>query len=61
LGGILIGWKVSVPHLFLFAAIPMVVGLICSIGIARFCQTRLGGVHLDDVSQRISAERTRRL
>jgi hypothetical protein len=39
-----------VPHLFLFAAIPMVVGLICSVGIARFCQTRLGGMHLDDVS-----------
>ena len=60
LGGILIGSRVSLPHLFLFAAIPMVAGLICSIGIARLCQTRLGGVNLDDVSQRISAERTRR-
>ena len=60
LGGILIGLKVSVPHLFLFAAIPMAVGSICSIGIARLCQTRLGGVNLDDVSQRISTERTRR-
>jgi len=58
LGGILIGLRVSLPHLFLFAAIPMVAGLICSIGVARLCQTRLGGVNLDDVSQRISAERT---
>jgi AAHS family 4-hydroxybenzoate transporter-like MFS transporter len=59
LGGILVGLKVSLPHLFLFAAFPMVVGLICSIGAARLCQTRLGGVHLDAVSQRISAENTR--
>jgi MFS transporter, AAHS family, 4-hydroxybenzoate transporter len=58
LGGILIGMKVSLPHLFLIATIPMVLGLICSIGIARFCHTKLGGVHLDDVAQRISATPT---
>jgi MFS transporter, AAHS family, 4-hydroxybenzoate transporter len=51
-GGTLIGLKVSLPHLFLFAAIPMVVGLLCSLGIARFFQMRLGGVHLDAVAQR---------
>jgi len=57
-GGILIGMKVSLPHLFLFAAIPMVVGFIASSSMARLCQTRLGGVQIDDAPQRISAERS---
>jgi MFS transporter, AAHS family, 4-hydroxybenzoate transporter len=59
LGGILVGMKVSLPHLFLFAAVPMMVGLSCSLGVARLCQTRLGGVRLDDVSQRIALESTK--
>jgi AAHS family 4-hydroxybenzoate transporter-like MFS transporter len=54
LGGMLVGLKVSLPRLFLFAAVPMVIGLIASIIVARLCYSRLGGLHLDDVSQRIS-------
>jgi MFS transporter, AAHS family, 4-hydroxybenzoate transporter len=56
LGGILIGMKVSLPRLFLFAAVPMVIGFICSLGAARLSYTRLGGVQLDDVSQRIAGD-----
>jgi MFS transporter, AAHS family, 4-hydroxybenzoate transporter len=58
-GGMLIGMKVSLAHLFLFAAVPMLVGFMCSISAARLSQTRLGGVQLDDVSQRISGGTTR--
>jgi AAHS family 4-hydroxybenzoate transporter-like MFS transporter len=54
LGGILIGMKVTLPHLFLFAAIPMVIGFICSMSAARLSYTRLGALQLDDVSQRVS-------
>jgi MFS transporter, AAHS family, 4-hydroxybenzoate transporter len=53
-GGVLVGRKVSLPHLFLFAAVPMVVGFICSISAARLSHTRLGSLKLDDLSQRMS-------
>jgi AAHS family 4-hydroxybenzoate transporter-like MFS transporter len=53
-GGVLVGLNVSLPRLFLFAAIPMLVGFLCSLSAARLSHTKLGGVHLDDVSQRIS-------
>lgn len=56
LGGFLIGRKVSLPHLFMFAAIPMLIGLMASISIARLCQSRLGGVQLGDASERLAAE-----
>jgi len=56
LGGFLIGRKVSLPHLFMFAALPMLIGLMASISIARLCRSRLGGVQLGDASERLAAE-----
>ena len=49
IGGLLIGMKLPLQQLFLLAAAPMLIGLIASIGVARLCYTRLGGLHLDDV------------
>jgi hypothetical protein len=46
--------KVPLPHLFLFAALPMLIGFIGSICAARLSSTKLGGVQIDDVSQRIA-------
>jgi AAHS family 4-hydroxybenzoate transporter-like MFS transporter len=48
-GGALIGLKLPLQQLFLWAAAPMVVGLLASIGVARLCYQRLGGLHLDDL------------
>jgi AAHS family 4-hydroxybenzoate transporter-like MFS transporter len=59
LGGMLIGMKVSPAHLFVFAAIPMGVGFMCSIAAARLSYARLGGVQLDDVPQRLSDDAAR--
>jgi AAHS family 4-hydroxybenzoate transporter-like MFS transporter len=56
LGGMLIGMRVSLAHLFLFAAVPMVVGFVGSTIAARLAHARLGVTRLDDVSQRISAD-----
>jgi MFS transporter, AAHS family, 4-hydroxybenzoate transporter len=53
-GGLLIGLRVPARQLFVFAAIPMVAGLIASICVARLCFQRLGGVHLDEVAQSVS-------
>jgi len=52
LGGILIGRKIPLPHLFAFAAIPMAAGLLAAGGIARLCRIKLGSVRLDEVPQR---------
>lgn len=49
LGGALIGMKLPLPQLFLWAALPMFVGLLASLGVARLCYRRLGGLHLDDL------------
>jgi len=49
IGGVLIGMKLPPQQLFLLAAAPMVAGLIASIGVARLCYQRLGGLHLDDL------------
>jgi AAHS family 4-hydroxybenzoate transporter-like MFS transporter len=49
IGGLLIGMKLPLQQLFLLAAAPMVIGLIASVGVARLCYTRLGGLHLDDL------------
>jgi MFS family permease len=49
IGGVLIGMKLPLQQLFLLAAAPMVAGLIASIGVARLCYQRLGGLHLDDL------------
>jgi AAHS family 4-hydroxybenzoate transporter-like MFS transporter len=49
-GGALIGLKVPAQQFFLIAAVPMLAGLIASIGIARLCRSRLGGVRLDGMA-----------
>ncbi len=53
-GGLLIGMKVPARQLFVLAAIPMVAGLIASIRVAKLCYQRLGGVHLDEVTETVS-------
>ncbi|MGO9948476.1 MAG: MFS transporter [Steroidobacteraceae bacterium] len=53
-GGLLIGMRIPARQLFVLAAIPMVAGLIASICIAKLCYRRLGGVHLDEVTQTVS-------
>ena len=49
IGGVLIGMKLPLQRLFLLATVPMLVGLIASIGVAYLCYRRLGGLHLDDI------------
>jgi AAHS family 4-hydroxybenzoate transporter-like MFS transporter len=49
LGGALIGMKLPLQQLFLWAALPMLVGFLASLGVARLCYQRLGGLHLDDL------------
>jgi MFS transporter, AAHS family, 4-hydroxybenzoate transporter len=53
-GGMLIGLKVSPQQFFLLAAVPMGAGLIASVSIAGLCHKRLGGVHLDEMAERVS-------
>jgi AAHS family 4-hydroxybenzoate transporter-like MFS transporter len=53
-GGLLIGMKVPARQLFVLAAIPMVAGFIASICVARLCFQKLGGIHLDEVTQIVS-------
>jgi AAHS family 4-hydroxybenzoate transporter-like MFS transporter len=50
LGGLLIGLKVPPSRLFIFAAVPMVVGLIASVVIARLRYAKVGSIALDDNS-----------
>jgi MFS family permease len=53
-GGTLIGMNLPLHRLFLIAAVPMVVGFIASIAVARLCYKRLGGMHLDDMPEILS-------
>jgi len=48
-GGVLIGLKLPLGQLFFWAAVPMVAGLLASLGVAVLCRKRLGGLHLDDL------------
>jgi AAHS family 4-hydroxybenzoate transporter-like MFS transporter len=58
LGGLLVGLKVPPQQFFLLAAVPMMVGLIASIGVARLCYQRLGTIHLNEMTQTASPETT---
>jgi AAHS family 4-hydroxybenzoate transporter-like MFS transporter len=58
-GGLFVGMKVPAQQFFVFAAMPMVAGLIASICVARLCYRRLGGVHLDEIAQSGGEERYR--
>jgi len=51
LGGVLIGMRLPLPQLFLLASLPLAAGLIASAIIARLCHGRLGGLHIDDMTQ----------
>ena len=60
-GGLLVGMKVPPQQIFVFAAVPMVAGLIASICVVTLCYQRLGGVHLDEMTQTISSKTTAKL
>jgi MFS transporter, AAHS family, 4-hydroxybenzoate transporter len=51
LGGLLVSLKVPPQRFFLFAAVPMVAGLIASAGVGRLCYQRLGSLHLDEMAE----------
>jgi AAHS family 4-hydroxybenzoate transporter-like MFS transporter len=57
-GGLLMGMKVPARQLFVLAAIPMVAGLIASIYVVRHCYQKLGGIHLDEMTQTVSPKTT---
>jgi AAHS family 4-hydroxybenzoate transporter-like MFS transporter len=48
-GGLFIGRHVPAQQFFLFAALPMLVGLIAAACIARLSYRELGGIHLDEL------------
>jgi AAHS family 4-hydroxybenzoate transporter-like MFS transporter len=50
IGGLLIGLKVPPRQFFVFAAVPMVAGLIASVCVARLCYQRLGGMQIDEMA-----------
>jgi MFS transporter, AAHS family, 4-hydroxybenzoate transporter len=54
-GGVLIGLKVPLQQLFLLASAPMVAGLLASASVARLRYKRLGGVHLEEMAERVSS------
>lgn len=47
-GGILIGMNLSMQQLFLIGAIPLIIGTIAAVILARICYQRFGGLQLDD-------------
>jgi AAHS family 4-hydroxybenzoate transporter-like MFS transporter len=49
-GGTLIGMKLPLPTLFVFAAAPMLVGLIASASASRLSFAALGGPQLDEIA-----------
>lgn len=49
IGGVLLGMKLPLSHLFLAAAGPMVVGAIAALVLLRLCYRRLGGLRLGDL------------
>jgi MFS transporter, AAHS family, 4-hydroxybenzoate transporter len=55
IGGMLIGLKVPRQEFFLVATVPMAAGLIASVILARLCSKRLGGVHLGEITGRVSS------
>ena len=57
-GGLLVGMKIPARQFFVFAALPMVAGLIASVCVARLCYRRLGGVNLDEMAQSDSPRTT---
>jgi AAHS family 4-hydroxybenzoate transporter-like MFS transporter len=48
-GGVLLGRRLPLQQLFVFAAIPMALGLVAAVGLARLCYQGLGGLQLDDM------------
>jgi AAHS family 4-hydroxybenzoate transporter-like MFS transporter len=46
-GGVLLGRRLPLQQLFIFAALPMAAGLIASAVLARLCYRGLGGLQLD--------------
>jgi MFS transporter, AAHS family, 4-hydroxybenzoate transporter len=60
-GGLLLGMKIPARQFFVFAALPMVAGLIASVCVARLCYRRLGGVNLDEMAQSDSPRTTAKL
>jgi AAHS family 4-hydroxybenzoate transporter-like MFS transporter len=48
-GGVLLGSKLPLQQLFVFAAIPMAAGLIAAAGLARLSYRALGSLQLDDM------------
>jgi len=60
-GGLLIGMKVPPRQFFILAAVPMVAGLIASVGVAKLCHQRLGGMQLGEMAKTVSPETTARL
>jgi AAHS family 4-hydroxybenzoate transporter-like MFS transporter len=50
-GGVLIGMRLPLRQLFLFASIPMLAGLVASAIMARLCHRKLGGQHIDDMAR----------
>jgi hypothetical protein len=53
----LIGLKVPPQQFFLFAAVPMVTGLVASLSLAKLSHKRLGGMHLDEMRDPIVINR----
>jgi MFS transporter, AAHS family, 4-hydroxybenzoate transporter len=58
IGGMLIARRVPPQQFFMLAALPMVVGLIASVGIARLTHRRLGGWHLEEMTPRPATQHT---
>jgi len=48
LGGLLISMNLSMENLFMIAAIPMLVGSVAALILAKLCYKRFGGLQLDD-------------
>ena len=55
-GGLFVGMKIPARQFFVFAAMPMAVGLIASLCVASLCYRRLGGNHLDEIAQPVSPQ-----
>ena len=53
-GGLLVGLKVPPRQFFIFAAVPMMAGLIASVFVARLCYRRLGSLQLDEMAGTVS-------
>ncbi|HEV7714978.1 MAG TPA: hypothetical protein VGO53_05265, partial [Steroidobacteraceae bacterium] len=47
-GGMLIAMKTPLQELFLWASLPMLVGVVAAVLVARLCYVRFRGFQLDD-------------